>query len=228
MFNNRKEFDYMAEISASVLTVEKDNATHTFYNLETSKIDYFHIDVMDGKFVEKNNQELMKDYALTISHISNIGLDVHLMVENVEENIDEYIMLEPEIITFHIEATKDRERTMAIIEDLKANNIKVGIAINPDTSIDEIKPFLPYIHVALVMTVVPGKGGQTLIPSTIEKVKELKKYIDENEIDIDIEVDGGINSETSILAKDAGANILVAGNYIISSDNFKEAVEKLK
>lgn len=92
----------MTEISASILTVDKENAVHTFYNLETAKIDYFHIDVMDGKFVEKNNLELMKDYALTITHISNLGLDVHLMVEDIEEIADEYLMLEPKILTFHI------------------------------------------------------------------------------------------------------------------------------
>ena len=218
----------MIEISASVLTVEKEEGVQTFYNLETSKIDYFHIDVMDGKFVEKNNMDIMKDYALTISHISNVGLDVHFMVENVEEAIEDFIMLEPKIITFHIEATKEKERTMKIIRDLKENNIKVGLAISPDTSIEEIKEYLPYIHMVLIMTVVPGKGGQKLIPETLEKVKELKKYIDENNIDIDIEVDGGINAETAKNAVEAGANILVAGNYLITAENIGEAVSKLK
>lgn len=218
----------MTEISASVLTVEKDNATTTFYNLETSKINYFHIDVMDGKFVEKNNLELMKDYALTISHISNLGLDIHLMVENVEEIADEYLMLEPEILTFHIEATKTEERTKSIIELIKNSGTRVGIAISPDTKLEEIKPYLELVHMVLVMTVVPGKGGQSLIPETLDKVKELKEYIEKNNIDIDIEVDGGINDKTSNDAVDAGANILVAGNYLISAENLNEAVKKLK
>lgn len=218
----------MAEVSASILTVEKDNATQMFYNLEVAKINYFHIDVMDGKFVERDTTAVMKDYALTISHISNLGLDVHLMVENVEEFMDEYLMLEPEILTFHIEATKTEERTKNIIEQIKENGTKVGISISPDTSIDEIKPYLNQIHMVLVMTVVPGKGGQKLIPETLDKVRELKKYIDDNGIDIDIEVDGGINAETAELAKEAGANILVAGNYLVSADNLKEAVQSLK
>ena len=218
----------MAEVSASILTVEKDNATQMFYDLEVAKINYFHIDVMDGKFVERDTTSTMKDYALTISHISNLGLDVHLMVENVEEFMDEYLMLEPEILTFHIEATKTKERTMNIIEQIKENGTKVGISISPDTSIEEIKPYLPYVHMVLVMTVVPGKGGQKLIPETLEKVKELRKYIEENGIDIDIEVDGGINSETAESAKEAGANILVAGNYLITAENLKEAVQSLK
>lgn len=218
----------MTEISASVLNVEKDNATTTFYNLETAKIDYFHIDVMDGRFVKNNNLELMKDYALTISHISNLGLDVHLMVENVEEMADEYLMLEPEILTFHIEATKTEEKTKNIINLIKNSGTRVGIAINPDTQLDELKPYLNSVHMVLVMTVVPGKGGQSLIPETLEKVKQLKEFINENNIDIDIEVDGGINDITAEKAIASGANILVAGKYLVSSENLSEAVKKLK
>lgn len=218
----------MTEISASILNVDKENATKTFYNLETSKIDYFHIDVMDGKFVENNNAEIMKDYSLTISHITNLGLDVHFMVENVEEFVDEYLMLEPEIITFHIEATKTEERTKNIIKTIKENGTRVGIAISPETRIDDIKPYLEYIHMVLIMTVVPGKGGQKLIPETIEKIKELKKYLEENNIDIDIEVDGGINKETAEQAVNAGANILVVGKYLITSENLNETVKELK
>lgn len=218
----------MTEISASLLTLEKENAIKTLYNLETSKINYFHIDVMDGKFVEKNTTELMKDYALTISHITNLGLDVHLMVEDVEKFIDEYLMLEPEIITFHIETTKTKERTLNTIKIIKENGSRVGIAINPETKIEEIKDYLKQIHMILIMTVNPGKGAQKLIPETLNKVKELKKYIDDNNIDIDIEVDGGINGTTAEAAKEAGANILVSGSYLISSENLNEAVKGLK
>ena len=218
----------MVEVSASILTVEKNNAVRTFYNLETGKINYFHIDVMDGKFVEKNTTELMKDYALTISHISNLGLDVHFMVENVEEFIYEYAMLEPEIMTFHIETTKTAERTKNAIEEIKRAGSRVGISISPDTKLEEIKPYLELVHMVLVMTVIPGKGGQKLIPETLEKVRELKKYIDEKGIDIDIEVDGGINDQTANQAVEAGANILVAGNYLITAEKISEAVSKLK
>lgn len=218
----------MIEVSASILNVNKENATRTFYDLETAKINYFHIDVMDGKFVENNTEEIMKDYALTISHISNLGLDVHLMVKDVEKFVDEYSMLEPRIITFHIEATKNEEKTKSIISKIKNLGSKVGIALNPDTSIDEVIPYLPYVHLILVMTVVPGKGGQKLIPETVEKVRELKEYIEVNNIDIDIEVDGGINEETAKDSAEAGANIVVAGKYLVSSDNFNEAVKKLK
>ena len=107
----------MIEVSASTLNIEKDNATSDFYNLETAKVNYFHIDVMDGKFVENNNVELMKDYALTIKHISNLGLDVHLMVEDIENFVDDYLMLSPEILTFHIEVSGSEERTKKIIKE---------------------------------------------------------------------------------------------------------------
>ena len=218
----------MSEVSVSILSVDKEKATHTFYNLETARPEYFHIDVMDGKFVENNNLELMKDYATTISHISNIPLDVHLMVENVEEVADEYIDLAPDRVTFHIEALKDKDRIFNFIQELKENNIKVGIAISPETQIEELKPYLKYIHMVLVMTVVPGKGGQKIIPETLEKIRSLKKYLEENSIDIDIEADGGINGETSEDVREAGADILVSGFYVVSAENKRAAVEKIR
>lgn len=218
----------MADVSVSILSVEKENATHTFYNLETARPEYFHIDVMDGKFVENNNLELMKDYATTISHISNIPLDVHLMVENVEEIMDEYMDLLPDRITFHIEAISDSERIFNIIDDLKSNGIKIGIAIKPNTKIDEIKPYLNYIHQILVMTVEPGKGGQKLIPETLEKSKELRSFVDDNGIDIDIEADGGINKETAEDVRNAGTDVLVSGAFIINSEDQREAVEIIR
>lgn len=218
----------MVRVSTSILTQEKEDAVKTFYDLEVAHTDMFHIDVMDGKFVEKNTIELMKDYATTLSHITNLGLDVHFMVENIEEFIDEYIDLNPEYISFHIEASKTKERTMEIINTIKENDIKVAIAINPDTSIEDIKEYIPYIHMVLVMTVVPGKGGQKLIPETLDKVSELKKFIEQENYDIDIEVDGGINAETVEQAKQAGANVLVAGSYVLNSSNLKEAISNLK
>ena len=218
----------MVEVSASLLNVEKENATRTFYDLETAKINYFHIDVMDGKFVENNTEDRMKDFSLTISHISNLGLDVHFMTQDVEKYIEEYSVFEPKIMTFHIESTKNEERTKKVINEIKNIGSRVGIAISPETSIEGIKPYLPFIHMVLVMTVIPGKGGQKLIPETIEKVKELKEYIDSNNIEIDIEVDGGINEETARICKEAGANIIVAGVYLVKSENMKMAVKALK
>lgn len=216
------------EISTSILTVEKENATKIFYDLEVAKTDYYHIDIMDGKFVEKNTEELMYEYANTIKQISNVPLDVHLMVENVKENIERYIPLEPNIITFHYEACRDSKEVEKFIKLIRDNDIKPAISIKPNTSVEVIKEFLPRLNMVLIMTVEPGKGGQKLIPQTVEKVRELKKYIEQNNLDTYIEVDGGVNKETVDLVKEAGADIAVAGSSIISAENFKKAIEVLK
>ena len=217
----------MVEVSTSILSIKKD-AIKTFYNLETAKTDYFHIDVMDGKFVEQDTTEVMQEYANTLKQITNIPLDVHLMVEDIKTYIDSYIPFEPNIITFHLEACKDKEEALELIKYIKENNIKAGISIKPNTKVEEILEYLPLIHLVLVMTVEPGYGGQKLIPETIGKVKELKAYIDENNIDIDIEVDGGINLENKEILKEAGTNIIVAGSSIINSEDFKETISKIK
>lgn len=216
------------EISISTLDIDEENAVSTFYNVETAKIDYFHIDAMDGKFVKNNNMEKMKDYALKINTICMTCLDVHLMVENPKEIIEDFVDYNPDRITFHLEACKDKEEVMDIIKYLSENGIKAGIAINPDTDISKVYEFLPYIHMVLVMTVVPGLGGQSLIPGTLDKVSTLKKYCDENDFDIDIEVDGGINDVTSKKAVEAGANILVVGSYVWKSDDYTAAINKIR
>lgn len=218
----------MVEISTSILSVEKGKEIETFLKLEAAKTDYFHIDVMDGKFVEKNTYSKMLEYASYIKRISNLPLDVHLMVENVKEAIDEFLAVEPNIITFHLEACKNKEQVFDIIKYIKANNCKVGISIKPDTKIEKIYEFLPYIHMCLVMTVEPGKGGQTLLSEMVNKIKTLKKYIEKNGIEIDIEADGGINLKTAQKVKNAGANILVSGTAILMAKNYKMIIDDLK
>ena len=165
----------MIEISTSILSVKEQDSIKTFYNLETAKTDYFHIDVMDGKFVENNTSNLMLKYAENIKQISNLPLDVHLMVEDVDSFIEEYIPLVPSFITIHYEAFSSNEDIIKTINKIKQNGIKCGLSVKPNTKIEEIYEFLPYIHMCLVMTVEPGKGGQTLIPETIEKIQKLKK-----------------------------------------------------
>ena len=219
----------MAEVAVSILNVDKDGAVSKFYNLETAHVDYFHIDVMDGRFVENNNLTQMLDYAITLSHITLVEQDIHLMVQDVEEVLDDYLDLGQNRISFHIEAMKgSHERTMEVISTIKENGNKVGIAINPETPVEEIYDYLPYIHFVLVMTVVPGRGGQSLIEETLDKINVLKKYCEENNIDIDIEADGGINGDNAQQVRDAGANVLVSGVYIINSQNLREAVDTIR
>ena len=218
----------MIEVSTSILNMEKGKEAETIYSLEKSKTNYFHIDVMDGKFVEKNTYEYMFNTAAYIKRISNIPLDVHLMVKDVKKCIYDFIALEPNIITFHYEACKDEKEIFEYIDLIKKNNCKVGLSVKPDTPIESIYKFLPYIHMCLVMTVEPGKGGQTLLSKMTQKIQTLKKYIDENKIEIDIEADGGINLKTVESVKNAGANILVAGTAILMASNYKNIIDELK
>ncbi|MCR5186834.1 MAG: ribulose-phosphate 3-epimerase [Clostridia bacterium] len=218
----------MVEVSASLLSVENIESTKLFLDLETAKIDYFHIDVMDGKFVEKNTLNQMYENASSIALVSSIGMDVHLMVKDVDKYVEEYLPFNPKIITFHIEAVKDESDILKTINKIKSSGSRVGIAINPDTDIEKIKQYLDKIHVAFVMTVYPGKGGQKLIPETLDKVSKLKKYITENDLDTEIEVDGGINDLTYKDTIDAGADIIAVGSYLVFSDNFSETVKKIK
>lgn len=218
----------MAEVSVSVLDVEEENAINVFYNIETAKIDYFHIDVMDGEFVKKDNVLQMRDYTLKIKSISMTPIDVHLMVNNPKEHLDYFIDQGVNRISFHIEACSNKDEIISLAKYLNENGVRVGIAVNPDTEIEAIYDVLPYIHMVLVMSVVPGNGGQKFIPNTVEKLAKLKKYCDEQDFEIDIEVDGGINDETGEHAVDAGANILVSGNYVLTADDYKEAINKLK
>lgn len=218
----------MVEISTSILNVKNKEESETFFKLEKAKTDYFHIDVMDGIFVERNTYEKMLEYSSYIRRISNLPQDVHLMVKDVKKAIGDFLSIEPNIITFHYESCNSKEEIHEYIKYIKENNCKVGIAIKPETKIEEIYEYLPYIHMCLVMTVEPGKGGQTLLTDMIEKVKILKKHIDENNLEVDIEVDGGINLKTAPDLKNAGANILVAGTAILMANNYKVIIDELK
>ena len=218
----------MVEVSVSILNVKDDKAIQTLYNLETAGVNYFHIDVMDGKFVKNDTTNKMLEFSEYLNQISNLPLDVHLMVEDVESYIKSFAIFEPNIMTFHLEAAKSKEEIFKWIKLLNENNIRVGISIKPNTKVEDIYDYLPFVHLVLVMTVEPGKGGQKLLPDTIEKIKELKKYINENNLEVDIEADGGINTENAEIVKQAGANILVSGSAIVNATDYKEVVNKLK
>lgn len=217
----------MYEVSTSILNAEKGKEAEIILNLEKARTDYIHIDVMDGEFVKKNTYKKMLELASYVRRISNMPLDVHLMVNDIETGINVFAPVEANLITFHLEACKDEE-VFKFIKMIKDNHSRVGIAIKPNTKIEEIYKFLPYIHVALVMTVEPGKGGQTLISDMVNKVRTLKKYIDENDLDTAIEVDGGINLATCKKVKEAGATMLVAGTAILMAKDYKNIIDDLK
>lgn len=218
----------MIEISTSILNMQKGKETETIFGLEKAKTDYFHIDVMDGKFVEKDTYQYMYDCSSYIKRISNLPLDVHLMVEDVKKGIEDFAVFEPNVITFHLEACKAEKEVFECIKIIKDQNCKVGISVKPNTPIEEVYKYLPYIHTVLVMTVEPGKGGQTLLSNMVDKIATLKKYVEENNIEVDIEADGGINLKTCEAVKEAGANVLVAGTAILMAKDYKNIIDELK
>ena len=217
----------MVEISTSILSVKKGEESKTFFALEKAKTDYFHIDVMDGKFVEKNTYEKMLRYAEYIKRISNLPLDVHLMVKDVAKAIDDFEAVEPNIITFHYEATGDVIETINKLREMSAD-IMIGMSIKPLTPVDEILEYLPYLDMILVMSVEPGKGGQKFNIEALDKIEQLRRYIDENSFECLIEVDGGINGETGKDCALAGADVLVSGTYLFRSENIEKSIEKIK
>ena len=205
------------EISTSILNIKEENITETFYNIEAAKTDYFHIDVMDGKFVSNNTIDKMQQYIDILSGITNTPIEVHLMVKDVKKYIDIFIPNNPTKIIFHAKALKNSEEVFKMIEYIKDNNIQVGLALNPEDSIDSIKEFIPKIHQVLVMTVNPGQGGQTLIPECIKKVKDLKEYLDSQNLETQIEVDGGVNLQNIKEIASSGVDIAVAGTAIVNA-----------
>ena len=218
----------MVEIATSILNIKKEEAIKTLYNLEEAKTDYFHIDVMDGKFVTNNTNELMLNYCEYLNSITNLPLDVHLMVEDVKTYIDSYLVFEPNRITIHWEALNNKDEALKWLKYIKENNCRVGISIKPKTNVEEIYELLPYIHQVLIMTVEPGKGGQAFMPEMIQKIEQLKEHLEKNKLEVDIEVDGGINLENIEAVKKAGANIIVAGTSIINSNDPKDTIKKMK
>ena len=196
------------EISTSLLNVKDDeNTIETFYRLEAAKTDYFHIDVMDGKFVENNTLDMMKKYSETLSNLTITPMEVHLMVEDVKKFADELM----ELITY-----------------IKEKDIRVGLTINPETDVKKAYPFLTFIHSVLIMSVHPGKGGQSFIKDSLDKIKTLKKHLKDNNIEIDINVDGGINDKNISSIREAGATIATVGSAMVNAIDYKYMMNKLK
>ena len=202
------------KISASFLSI-KDNLKENIDLLTKCDIDYLHLDIMDGIFVKNKTWDISE-----IKNLINYNkpLDVHLMVSDVYKYVDEYKDLNPEFITFHYEVDLD---IMDIISYIKKYNIKVGLSIKPNTKVDEIIPYLPYLDLILVMSVEPGEGGQKFIIDSVNKIKKLKEL----KGDYLIEVDGGINDSTISLVKDV--DIAVIGSYI-TSGNYEEKIKSIK
>lgn len=203
-------------IAPSVLSLDYSDTKSQLEELEKSKAEWIHFDVMDAHFVP--NLSFGPDIMKAFKRATSLFMDVHIMVDNPFEVAKYFAKAGADLITYHSEAIHEIKNQKALIDSLHESGIKVGVSIKPDTCVENIYPILPYVDLVLVMSVYPGFGGQGFIENSLLKIKELRNYIDELGLSCLIEVDGGINQETGRLCIEAGADVLVAGSYIFKGD----------
>ena len=213
------------QISPSILSADFSQLGNEIKRLEEGGADMIHVDVMDGHFVP--NLTIGPPIIKALRKKCSIKFDVHLMISPVHKYIEAYSDAGADIITIHPEATDNLGESILKIKSL---NKKVGVSLNPETKIDLIIDYLEKIDLVLIMSVNPGFGGQKFMPEVLDKIRELKKIQSKNNLNFDIEIDGGINFENSKIAIDAGVNILVSGTTIFKSNNgdIKKNIELLK
>lgn len=213
----------MVKISPSILSSDYGKLSEELKRMEDCGADMLHIDVMDGHFVP--NITLGAPIVKCIRNSSSLPFDVHLMISDPYKYIPDFVKAGSDIITFHIESDSDVEKTIDLI---LSSGKKAGLSVKPNTPVEEVYPYLDKLSMVLVMTVEPGFGGQSFMTDMMEKVKKVRAEIERRGLDIDVQVDGGINVETISVAAKAGANVFVSGNAIFSSSDAKKTIEEFK
>ena len=221
VLNSRLVVLLMIKVSASILAFDLQNINSEIRQLEKACIDYIHIDVMDGKFVP-NTTPMNPNFVSSIK--SNIPLDVHLMVENPHDVVEDFANAGAGMITIHVEAVKDVKK---VVKHIKSLNILAGLAFRPNTNVEVIYPFLSIVDFVLVMTVMPGFAGQDFMWDAASNISKIKDHVKAKNLDVLISVDGGVNSDTKDICIKNGADILVSGSYI-AKNNYPESVKTLK
>ena len=215
----------MIKIAPSILAANLLKIEQEVLNVVEAGADYLHIDIMDGHYVP--NITFGSNFVKSIRPISNITLDVHLMISPVKQYVESFIKAGADIISFHPEADSNSEK---IIEKIKSLGCRCGIAVHPKIEIKDIEKFIPMIDLIIVMTVVPGFGGQNFMENQLTKISTLNELRVKEGLEFEIEIDGGINNKTARLCIDKGADVLVAGSYIYNSpeSDYKKLINSLR
>ena len=215
----------MIKIAPSILAANLLKIEQEVLNVVEAGADYLHIDIMDGHYVP--NITFGSNFVKIIRPISNITLDVHLMISPVKQYVESFIKAGANIISFHPEADSNSEK---IIEKIKSLGCRCGIAVHPKIEIKDIEKYIPLIDLIIVMTVVPGFGGQNFMENQLTKISTLNELRVKEGLEFEIEIDGGINNKTARLCIDKGADVLVAGSYIYNSpeSDYKKLINSLR
>ena len=213
----------MVKIAPSILSADFSRLGEEIKAVEEAGADWIHVDVMDGRFVP--NITIGPLVVESLRKVTELPLDVHLMIENADLYIEDFAKAGADIISVHVEACPHLHRT---IQSIKEHGAKAGVVLNPATTLFALDEIIEQVDMVLLMSVNPGFGGQKFITSVLSKIELLRNTLNESGVELDLQVDGGIKPDNVAIIKEAGANVLVAGSAIFGSDDYKKAIEELR